>query len=98
MSIFQIEISTSSEFPTVDAQHLLFELAAQLEVRFGGARREEIEYPIEFFVEGISGTLYFRSVEAEAPPEDVSEVDYFLDEISRRLNEEDDEDEDEDQK
>lgn len=98
MSIFHIEISTSSEFPTVDVQHLLFQLTELLDSKFGNARRENIEFPIELFVEGVTGTLYLRTREAESPPDDPSskdattpdDMDQFLDDLSRRLNEDDD--------
>lgn len=90
MSIFHIEISTSSKYPTVDVQHLLFQLTELLENTYGEARREVIEFPIELYVEGVTGTLYLRTVEAEKPGVSEDEMDHFLDTISRRLNDEDD--------
>lgn len=89
MSIFHIEISTSSNFPTVDVQHLLFQLTELLDEKYGEARREAIEFPIELFVEGVTGTLYLRTVEAEKPDAAEDDIEHFLDDISRRMNKED---------
>jgi hypothetical protein len=87
VSKFIIELNTCSDYPAADIQQLLAELAELIKAKFGNMRDNELQHPVALFIEGLAGTLSFSS----HPPEsgDVSEIERFLEELNRRLNDND---------